>query len=381
MDNKIYWIWLSLAATPGSTLPRKLSEYFNGDIVAIYEADAAEYKKAKATPKNISALSDKSLKLAEDIINWCTAKRVKILTYGDEVYPARLKSITDWPPILYYIGELYDIDCELCISAVGTRNMTRYGHDTTYSFCYDLAKNGAIVVSGLAAGIDTTSHRAALDAGGKTVAVIGTRIDKVYPAENRDIMREIARKGLLLTEYHPFSKTQPSNFPKRNRIISALSEATIVFEADAKSGSLITADLARKQNRAVYALPGKIGERGSVGTNELIREGSKIVTRAKDILTDFKERYDLRIEDERLFDYSPKKHNDDSFGKKQNEEIIPITNELEKQIYELLSVDSPLHAEQIIIPGYDYGDISTALTMLELSGYVTAHPGNTYTKK
>ncbi len=381
MDNKIYWIWLSLAAGPQSSLPRKLTEHFDGDIMAIYNADAAEYKRAKATPKNISALSCKSLDYAKDIISWCNAKHVKILTYEDQLYPKKLGAITNWPPVLYYIGELYDIDNELCIAAVGTRRMTKYGHDTAYSFCYDLAKSGAIVVSGLAAGIDTTSHRAALDAGGKTVAVIGTRINKVYPAENRDIMREVARKGLLITEYHPFFDTQPMNFPKRNRIISGLCDATVVFEADTNSGSLITAELAKKQNREVYALPGKIGEQGSLGTNELIRDGSLIVTRAMDILNDFKGRYNLKIQNERLFDYSPKKQNKDSFGKTQKVGIIPITNELEKLIYAQLSVDTPICSENITVQGYSYGDIMTALTVLELSGYVTSHPGNAYTKK
>ncbi len=381
MDNKIYWIWLSLAAGPGSTLPRKLTEYFDGDITAIYEADIAQYKKAKATPKNIFALNDKSLDLAEDIINWCNAKNVKILTFEDEIYPERLKSIPDWPAVLYYIGEFYDIDKELCISSVGTRRMTKYGHDTAYSFCYDFAKSGAVVVSGLAAGIDTVCHRAALDAGGKTVAVIGTRIDKVYPAENRDIMREIARKGLLITEFHPFFKTQSSNFPIRNRIISGLSEATVVFEADSKSGSLITANRARKQGRQIYALPGNIGEESALGTNELIREGSRIVTRATDILNDFMGKYDLNIKNSNIFDYSPKRHNTDTFGKKHSEKIVPITNEVEKQVYAQLCVDTPVSAEQISVPGYGYNEIVSALTMLELSGYITSHPGNTYTKK
>ena len=381
MDNKIYWIWLSLAAGPGSSLPRKLTEYFDGDIKAIYEADELQYRQARITPKKISALSDKSLAMAEDIIKWCTAKKVKMLTYEDQAYPETLKSISDWPPVLYYIGEFYDIDNELCLGAVGTRRMTKYGHDTAYSFCYDLARSGAIIVSGLASGIDTTCHRAALDAGARTIAVIGTPIDRVYPSENRDIMREVARKGLLITEYHPFLDTHPGNFPKRNRIISGLSDATIVFEADSKSGSLITANLAQKQGREVYALPGKIGESGSLGTNELIREGSKIVTRAKDIIDDYSNRYDLTTATEYLYDYSPKKPNKDSFAKKQKEKIIPITDELQKQIYSMLSVDTPISAEQIIIPRHSYGEIATALTMLELSGYVVAHPGNAYTKK
>ena len=381
MDNIIYWIWLSLAASPGSTLTRKLCEFFDADIKAIYEADASLYRQVKLTAKNIAALSDKSLDNAENIINWCNAKHVKILTYGDKAYPEKLRAITNCPPVLYYIGELYDIDNLLTVASVGTRKMTKYGHDTAYSFCYDLAKSGAVVVSGLAAGIDTVCHRAALDAGGKTIAVIGTRIDKVYPAENREIMREIARKCLLITEFHPFSKTQPMNFPKRNRIVSALSDATVVFEADTKSGSLITADLARKQNRKVYSIPGKIGETGSLGTNELIQDGAVLVTRASDILNEYKDKYPLKCGSERLFDYSPASQIKDSFGKKQKENIIPITDPLQKQIYGMLSVDTPISPEELSLNGISYPDTVTALTMLETYGYVRLHPGNLYTKK
>lgn len=380
MDNKIYWIWLSVAAGPGSTLPCKLLGYFNEDIKAIYEADETEYRKAGATAAKSSALMNKSLELAENIINWCKAKKVNILTYDDKGYPSRLKALPDWPTVLYYIGELYNIDDELCVGTVGTRKMTKYGHDTTYSLSYDLARSGAVIVSGLAAGIDTVSHRAALDAGGKTIAVIGTRISKVYPAENLDVMRAIARKGLLLTEYHPFFETHPMNFPKRNRIISGISEATIVFEANKNSGSLITASYAIKQGRIVYALPGNIGEDGSIGTNELIRSGCRMVTRASDIIQDFKDKYDL-IDNEYIFDYSPNIVRKDSFGKKRKSEIIPITNELQKLVYAELNIVTPKPAEYIKIPGYTYSEIAAALTMLELSGYIISHPGNTYTKK
>ncbi len=378
MNNTVYWIWLSLIAGPGSTLPRKLCDYFDGDITAIYEADDNEYRKAKATPKNICALRDKSLDGAQEIIDWCTSKKVKILTYEDSAYPKRLRSITDWPCVLYYIGELYDIDNLLCLAGVGTRRMTKYGHDAAYSLSYDLARSGAVIVSGLAAGIDTTCHRAALDAGGKTIAVIGTRIDKVYPAENRDIMREIARKGLLITEYHPFFDTKPSNFPMRNRLISALSEAAIVFEADRSSGSLITASYAIKQGKRVFALPGKIGEEGSLGTNELIRDGSVLVTSAKDIIFEYNHRYDLKTE--MKYDYSPKLKMKDSYGKPKKEAVIPITDDLQKQIYSMLSVDTPISAEQLTVPGHSYSELISALTMLELAGYIKSHPGNAYTK-
>lgn len=381
MNNNIYWIWLSLVAGAASTLPRKLITHFDGDIKAIYEADDTAYKAANVSPKKLFSMRDKSLDTAESIIEWCHAKRVKILTYDDSGYPQRLKSLTDWPPVLYYIGELYDIDSSLCVAGVGTRSMTKYGHDTAYSLSYDLARSGAVIVSGLATGIDTVCHRAALDAGGRTIAVLGTRIDKVYPAENRDIMREIARKALLITEYHPFHDTKAINFPKRNRIISGLCQATAVFEANGKSGSLITAEYAIKQGRRVFALPGKIGEQGSIGTNDLIKDGSTMITKASDILDEYKDMYPLDIKNDRIFDYSPKKINRDSYGKKQADKIIPLTDSLQKEIYGMLDTDIPVSAEQLSLPGVSYSEIITALTMLELSGYVVSHPGNAYTKK
>ena len=381
MKNNIYWVWLAALAGPGSTLPRLLINHFGTDIEKIYNADDSEYKEAGLTPKRIATLRDKSLDLASQIVDWCNANKVKILTYEDIRYPNRLRSIPDWPAVLYYIGDLYDIDNELCVATVGTRRMTKYGHDTAYSFSYDLARAGAVVVSGLAAGIDTTCHRAALDSGGKTIAVIGTRINKVYPSENRDIMREIAKKCLLITEYHPFFETQAKNFPIRNRLISGLCNAVIVFEADKNSGSLITADYARKQDRRIFALPGKIGEEGSLGTNELIRDGSTMITRPLDIIQEYSNEYSLQYSDNRIFDYSPKKAKKDSFKKKQKEEIIPITDQLQKTIYGMLDTATPVYVEQLSLPGYQYSEIITAITMLELNGYVVSHPGNAYTKK
>ena len=408
MNNTKYWIWLSLAAGPGSSLPVRLMNRIGKDIKAIYEASSKEYCSVRSSKRQLNELCDKSLDEAERIIEWCKGKKVGILCYDDPEYPERLRSIPDPPIVLYYIGELYNLDSLLCIAGVGTRRMTRYGHDLAYSFCHDLSRAGAVIVSGLAAGIDTVCHRAALDAGGRTVAVIGCRINKVYPEENRDIMREIARKGLLLTEYHPFFKTQPSNFAKRNRIISGLCQGTVIYEADSASGSLITADYARKQGRRVFSLPGKVGDKGALGTNELIRDGATPITRSADILEEFTSLYDLDVSIRSLYDYSPVTVNNDSYmvlkkvrgnrpssaesKAEQKPEVIfdrssqerrtevNITDPCEKEIYDRLSTDKATGLDELVIPGYDAASILTALTMLELSGYITAHPGNTYTK-
>lgn len=399
MNNKLYWIWLSLAVGVASSIPQKLLSEF-GNIKAIYEADKNEYKKIKLTEKRLTALSNKSLEEAELIYNWCENNNVGILCYDDKAYPGRLASIPDAPAVLYYIGELYDIDSMLCIAGVGTRSMTKYGHDTAYTFCYDLAKSGAVIVSGMAAGIDTACHRGALDAGGRTITVLGCRINKVYPYENRDLMVEIARKGLILTEYHPFSKTMPGNFPQRNRIISGLCQGTVVFEADTGSGSLITANHALKQGRKIYALPGKIGEDNSLGTNELIKNGAQITTSANDILDEYAYLYPKQITKTRVFDYSPTQKAFDSFiekkrkpkkEKNETKEIL-ITKEpesldtlgltdTEKRIYEAMSFSEPMSSEQFMFSDIAFADVISSLTMLEIKGYIDPAPGGKYYKR
>ena len=160
---------------------------------------------------------------------------------------------------------------------------------------YDLAKAGAVVVSGMAKGVDGMAHRGALDGGGYTVAVLGCGIDRVYPAEHADLMRQIQKNGLVITEYKPFTEPKGSNFPLRNRIISGLSQGTVVIEAPRGSGALITAQTALGQGRDVFALPGKVGEMSSIGTNELIRDGARIVTCAADILLEYQPLYGGKI--------------------------------------------------------------------------------------
>lgn len=400
MNKELYWIWLSVAAGPGTSLPQRLMARFGVDPEIIYNATREEYSGLKASPRQLNDLCDKSLEFSTEILEWCKNNKVKILCYDDDKYPKRLKDIPDPPIVLYYIGELYNIDSEVCLACVGTRNMSSYGRDCSYTFSYDLARTGIVVVSGLAAGIDTTCHRAALDAGGKTIAVIGCRINKVYPRQNKDIMREIARKGLLITEFHPFAKTEPANFPKRNRIISGLCQGTIVFEADNASGSLITASYAVKQGRKVYSLPGRIGEDGSLGTNELIRyNGAILVSRVSDIIADYMELYDINPS---IFpyNYSPQHLYWDSYNKKKNKPVIKtqdddddvlipepktvlpeIKDPLQKQLYERMSYDTPIGLDDLIIPKVEVSEILSALTLLEISEYIALNPGNTYTKK
>lgn len=205
-----------------------------------------------------------------------------MITYTDEEYPELLKKIRGYPKRLYHEGRL-DLLRGRCVAVVGSRTTTAYGRNTARQVARLLAENGITVVSGMAAGIDTCAHEAALEAGGDTIAVLGCGTDICYPKENLSLMRRIKRNGLVISEYGPGTEPVAYNFPQRNRIISGLSEITIVIQARNQSGSLITAELASEQGREVCAIPGNIDSQYNLGTNKLIQEGATPIVRVDDI--------------------------------------------------------------------------------------------------
>lgn len=424
ISNLHRWVWLSLACGAGSTVPELLISVF-GDIDSIYEAGEEEYAELELKLPCLTALCNKSLDQAVRIVKWCEQKRVGILTPDDPRYPSRLYGTHSFPAVLYYFGRIPEIDKRLTIAGVGTRRMTEYGSSNAYTICRDLAKEGAIIVSGLALGIDAVCHRAALDVGGMTVAVLGCGLDYAYPPQNRDLMVEIARKGTIFTEYAPGTEPLKMNFPMRNRIISGLSNATVVFEADENSGSLITARRAMKQGRPVYALPGNTGTLSSLGTNELLTNGAFAVTKAGDILENFKE-YILNIPGKTVakapklpkspvktivngFEAVPdgyKKQKETELilnnkatsastpsqqiekpekepllskpvinTKEKQEQLIAALNLTEKTIYGALSRTEPKTNDELTSTGYPINKINAALTMLEVKGLILSLPG------
>jgi DNA processing protein len=208
---------------------------------------------------------------------------VRLITHHDPAYPARLKEIHDRPALLFVTGEIKPED-EWCVSVVGSRQPTIYGRQVAEEMASALAQNRITVVSGLARGIDAISHKAALSAGGRTLAVVGGGLDSIYPAENTDLSKQIIKNGAIISEYPPGTRPRPENFPRRNRILSGLCLGVLVVEATASSGALITAQLALEHNREVFAIPGSILSPASVGTNKLIQEGAKLVRGVSDIL-------------------------------------------------------------------------------------------------
>lgn len=283
-----YWLWLSLIFEPGSTRCDALLHAFGNDPKAIYEASQTEYEPlCNNNLRLINALCDKSLDRVYNVLDFCKKNNIGILTLDDPKYPTSLLRIQGHPPVIYYKGTIPDFSKNLTVAIVGTRSVSAYGSSAAYTLAHDLAVSGVIVVSGMALGSDTAAHRGALDAKGTTVAFLGCGIDRVYPKENERLMNEIIANGAVMTDYPPGARPEGRHFPIRNRLISGVSHGVLVIEAAKKSGALITAEHALRQGKLLYAIPGRIGELASEGTNGLLLDGAKTVTKAGDILCDF----------------------------------------------------------------------------------------------
>lgn len=291
-----YWLWLSLIFETGSPLCDKLLSAWSHNPKSIYEADKAALSPfCKNNEYILSRLLDKRLNRVYSILDFCQKENIGIITPESRNFPSSLLKIPSQPLVLYYKGRLPDFSRSLGVAVVGTRSVTPYGSSAAYTISHDLASAGAIVVSGMALGADTAAHRGALDAGGHTVAFLGCGIDIIYPKDNAKLMQEIISVGTVMTEYAPGLRPEGRHFPVRNRLISGVSNAVLVIEAPERSGALITASHGLKQGKLIYAVPGKVGELSSTGTNLLIQNGAKMVTSAKDIISDFSGLYEFRF--------------------------------------------------------------------------------------
>ena len=297
MEHSLYWLWLSLRLGHGNSYFVELLERF-GSPNAIYEASEEELLTLKKDfhGPTIEKLLNKNLDEAYSLEEYCVRKRIKILHYGAEDYPKALTNLKNPPIILYVRGQMDRLTGKLCLGVVGTRYMTDYGRDAAYRMGYELASAGAVIVSGLALGIDSVAACGALDAGGLTVAVLGSGIDHIYPPEHKKLAGEIEQAGILISEYPPQEAPTRHSFPVRNRIISGLSQGTFVVEASSRSGALITARDAVLQGRDVFALPGNVNSESAMGTNALIRDGAIAVTCAEDLLENYAYLYRTSID-------------------------------------------------------------------------------------
>ena len=281
---------------------------------------------------------------------------IRTVSAGQPLYPAMLQDIRDHPKTLYYIGR-EELLKERCVSVVGSRTTTNYGRNTARAIAGALAERGIAVVSGMASGIDSCAHRGALEAGGGTIAVLGTGVDICYPRENALLKEAIQSRGLILSEYPPGTPAARYHFPQRNRIISGMSELTIVVQARLRSGALITAELAADQGRDVLAVPGNIDSQYNIGTNQLIREGVQAVTSVNDVL--------------------------EYLGlPRAGQRPMPSLSESEAQIYRLLAEGGEMSPDELCLrlsrqPRY----LLPILSSLELKGIITSAAGKFFLAK
>ncbi len=305
---------------------------------------------------------------AEKEVREARKRGFDIVTLADRGYPANLKEIHSAPPVLYVFGKIVEED-RLSIAIVGSRYCNKYGTDMAKSFSSGLAKRGVCVVSGMARGIDSAAHKAAIDAGGRTIAVLGSGLDVIYPPENHKLYENIAQNGAVVSAFPLGTEPDKNNFPERNSVISGLSLGTMVVQAAKKSGALITASLALEQNREVFAAPGRIGENISTGTNFLIKQGAKLVENVDDITGEIRALKNLKNSEE-----------SEDTQKASREKLASLPEE-QKKLLSLIRRE-PLHIDEIAEKaGEPVSLISTPMLELEIEGLVEQVEGGLYQAK
>jgi DNA processing protein len=363
-----YLPWFVLREIPflGNTMVKKLIDQFHCPENILTASETQLGKINKISKKIINgithhkAFQDKAKKELDLIFK----KNIKIITLTDSAYPALLKQIIDPPPFLTYLGKLDNK--APCISVIGSRTATSYGLSTSENLSYNLAKKGFQIVSGLARGIDAMAHKGALRAGGKTIAVMGSGLNKIYPRENTGLFNTIAQKGTIFSEFKVNTDPFPSNFPIRNRIIAGLSCGSIVVEAARRSGSLITARLATEYNREVFAVPGSIKSKKSEGTHALLKQGARLVENEMDIIDE-------------LHHFIHEKKNCQPVSLQKQKSTHYKNSKLNTYEISHFLEPYPVHIDVLIEKaGMECSQVTSQLLDLELEGIVIRHQGNYY---
>jgi len=334
-----------------------LLEAYFGDLAAAWRASAAELAQAGLDAGTLKSIAHWRPRIEpERELEKAERAGVQVLTLADRAYPARLKEIYNYPPVLYVKGALLPED-ELSLAVVGTRKPTVYGRQVTEELVSELVRNRITIASGLARGIDTIAHQSSLKNGGRTIAVLGCGVNVIYPSENKAIASQIQENGALISECPIDAGPRPENFPRRNRILSGITLGTLVTEAGEGSGALITADYALEQDREVFAVPGSILSPQSAGTNRLIQQGAKLVRAAADIMEE------LNVQA--------------IAGQLEFKEVLP-ENDTEKELLKYLGVE-PVHIDEVCrASGLPTASVSSTLAMMELKGMVKQLGGMNY---
>ena len=404
MLEKEIWLWLSLHFGAGTTIYQRLYDHF-GSVEAIYDCDDADVNIISwLSSHQKRKLLDKNLDHAHEIMEWCDYYGVDIFTPSDDGYPNPFRTLVNYPAAIYCRGVLPNFEKELCISVVGTRKLTMEGQRSAYNLGYGLAKGGAVVVSGMAKGIDSVAQKGALYAGGSSVAVLGCGIDVVYPKENLALMEKLVRVGAVITEYPPKTPPMGNNFPVRNRLISGLSRATVVVEADKNSGALITARRALEQKRDLYAFPGPVNNFSSAGTNQLISEGARVATEAIDVLENYMDQFpNLNLSASKLkpdlsrankvaannvlpenfysnLNSTPKEKALLNKSEEKTDFDVSKLDEKERLVYDAMEDGRATSLDTLAKLEFSVSELASMLTLLEIKGAVKSAPGGFYIK-
>jgi DNA processing protein len=371
--------WVELNMTPGIG-PRaaaKLLERF-GSAEAVYNATRTELEQLRLAPEAVDTIIARGLRsIAEAEIAAVRKLGGEILLLDDGVYPSSLREIYDPPIVLYVKGAWSECLDQPCIGVVGSRKCSTYGQNSALMLARDLAQRGLTVVSGFARGIDAAAHRGALEAGGRTIAVLGTGIDEVYPRDHKKLGAEIlANGGALMSQFPLGTPPVSENFPYRNRIISGLSLGIVVVEAAENSGSLITARLAMEQNREVFAVPGNITSRNSFGTNYLIKgAGAKLVQQWQDIAAELPQQLAAKL--------LPPPFTETRASLTEKLALVPEgLSQTEVSVFRLLTHDNPAHVDWLVEKSkLPISDLTAALLSLEMREVVRALPGRCFVRK
>ncbi|MEM6469026.1 MAG: DNA-processing protein DprA [Planctomycetota bacterium] len=344
---------LRLSMLPGlgpRTLTSLLSHF--GSPQTALDASPEELRLVDGVgPKLVHTIRTASDHIDEQrVIDWCTQHDCDLMTDEDDAYPSLLREMHDAPPLFFKIGDFQPAD-QIAVAIVGTRHGTAYGTRMAERLSYGLAKAGVTVVSGLARGIDAVAHEGALSAGGRTIAVLGGGLGQIYPAEHEGLAKAVAADGVVMSEYSPFAKPRGGMFPQRNRIIAALSLATLVIEAPDRSGALITAGHAGELGRDVLALPGPVTSRASRGVNRLIRDGATLVQTVEDVL-------------EALGPLSSSVTDDDGHEIRQPSELT--LNAVERSVLELIDASGTLIDQVIAKSGLAAHQVLSTISVLEM---------------
>ena len=363
MDNLRPWFDLKSVPGVGNLLCKRLIDQFKAPANVFQASDQELLQVNGLTQRHVAAIKSHKPESVEAELALTAKKNYRLVTLTDSDYPRLLREIPDPPLFLYVYGRLERNSANLAV--VGSRNPTGYGLSTTRDLCGNLAANDLTIVSGMARGIDTAAHEGALAAGGTTIAVLGSGLEKIYPAENRKLFHRIAERGAVVSEFPLMAGPEAHHFPIRNRIIRGMSLGTVVVEATRKSGSLITARLAAEQNREVFAVPGSIQSFKSAGSHTLIKQGAKLVEHAQDVI-------------EELVPLVPVNRGfENNSGDRTDQKMATLSDD-EVRVYQALD-PYPVHVDDLARKlSMEPGKLLSLLLKLELSGMVQQSPGKLF---